>query len=320
MKKHHLAHASVIVIVILLLGGIFLLGKYHHGALIGRTPTPLNGPSASTQKPAAPKSAALAHVFIIVEENKEYGDVIGSSQAPYINSLAKQYAAADNYYGVAHPSLPNYIALTSGSTNGVTSDCTPPSGCLLKVPNIADNIEKSGRSWKEYAESMPGSCYGSNAGDYATKHNPFLYYTDIQGNAARCNAHVVPFTQLVTDLQTTQTTPDFAFITPNLCNDMHDCSVAQGNNWLATNVPAILSSKAFTSQNSLLVITWDEGDSSSNHIPTILIGSNVKRGYSSQAPYTHYALLHTIEHAWGLPALTTNDKHAPLMSEFFVSP
>ena len=319
MRKHHVAHAVVIVFVVLLLGGIYLLGKYHHGALLGRTPAPISAPTTPTKAPITPKPAALAHVFIIVEENKEYGDVIGSAQAPYINSLAKEYAAADNYYGVAHPSLPNYLALTSGSTNGVTNDCTPPSGCLHNVPNIADEIEKSGRTWKEYAESMPSNCYGTNTGDYATKHNPFLYYTDILTNQSRCNAHVVPFTQLSNDLQSVATTPNYAFITPNLCNDMHDCSVSQGNNWLATNVPVILNSKAFTSENSLLVITWDEGDSGSNHIPTILIGSNVKHGYSSTKPYTHYALLHTIENAWGLAPLTTNDKQAPLMNEFFVS-
>ena len=317
MKKHHLAHLPVILLVVVLLGGIYFAGKHHHAA---KGPAPVAGPAKTAQNTTAPKSTSLQHVFVIVEENKEYGDVIGNAQAPYINKLAQTYATADNYYGVAHPSEPNYIALTSGSTNGVTSDCTPPSSCLHQVPNIADNIEKSGRTWKAYAESMPSNCYAYNTGEYATKHVPFLYYTDILNNQARCTDHVVPFTQLTTDLQSVNTTPNFAFISPNLCNDMHDCSVAQGNNWLAANVPTILNSKAFTTENSLLIITWDEGEVTSNHIPTILIGSNIKQHYhGSSTQYNHYSLLHTIEQQWKLPTLTSNDAQAPLMSEFFVS-
>lgn len=295
------------------------MGNHHVGELFHNRPRPIPRSSQSV-KPTTSKSAPLAHIFIIMEENKGYSSIVGNFQAPYINSLADHYAAATNYFGITHPSLPNYIALTSGSTNGLTTDCNPPSaGCELSVPNIADEIEKSGRTWKEYAESMPSNCYMFNAGEYATKHNPFMYYTDIVNNKARCDMHVVPFTQLAIDLKTTQTTPNFAFITPNLCNDMHDCSVAEGDNWLATYIPTILSSKAFTTQNSLLVITWDEGGASSNHIPTILIGPNVKRGYTSSVRYNHYALLHTIEAAWGMPTLSSNDKHAPLMSEFLTS-
>jgi acid phosphatase len=130
----------------------------------------------------------------------------------------------------------------------------------------------------------------------------------------------VPFSKLASDLKSVTTTPNYAFITPNLCNDMHNCSITQGNNWLAANVPTILNSKAFTTQNSLLIITWDEGEETSNHIPTILIGSNIKKNYhASSTQYNHYALLHTIEQAWGLPTLTSNDAKAPLMNEFFIS-
>lgn len=317
MKKHLFAHISVIILVALLLGGIYYAGKHHHA----KAPVPVAGPTKSAQSALTPKSTPLQHVFIIVEENKEYNDVIGSNQAPYINNLAKTYATADNYYGVAHPSEPNYLALTSGSTNGVTSDCSPPSNCLHNVSNIADSIEKSGRTWKAYAESMPSSCYAYDTGNYATKHVPFLFYTDVLTNATRCSNSIVPFTQLATDLRSTKTTPNYVFITPNLCNDMHDCSITQGNNWLAATVPTILNSKAFTTQNSLLVITWDEGEVTSNHIPTILIGSNVKKNYhASTTQYNHYSLLHTIEQAWNLPTLTSNDAQAPLMNEFFVTP
>lgn len=303
-----------------LLIAVFLAAIYFVGNdRFRENPAPVSHPKQMVQQ-SVPKTSSLAHIFIIVMENKEYGTVIGNAQAPYINNLAQTYASATNYNGVAHPSEPNYLALTSGSTDGVTTDCNPPSaGCEVNVPNIADEIEKSGRTWKEYAESMPTSCYTWNSGEYATKHNPFVYYTDIVSNRTRCTTHVVPYTQLAHDLTSPTTTPNYAFITPNLCNDMHDCSVSAGNNWLATNVPTILNSKAFTSQNSLLVITWDEGDSSSNRVPTILIGSNVKRGYLSAKPYNHYALLHTIESQWGLPTLAANDKAAPVMNEFFVS-
>lgn len=316
MKRSRLVHTAMFLLVVIFLAAIYVVGNQH----LHENPPPVNHPKqAATQ--AAPKASPLAHVFIVVMENKEYSAIINNSQAPYINSLAQTYATATNYSGVAHPSEPNYLALTSGSTDGVTTDCNPPSaGCEVSVPNIADEIEKSGRTWKEYAESMPTACYTQNAGEYATKHNPFVYYNDVVNNSARCKAHVVPFTQLATDLASVATTPNYAFITPNLCNDMHDCSVSTGNNWLAAHVPMILNSKAFTTQSSLLVITWDEGSSASNHVPTILIGSSVKRGYQSVKPYNHYSLLHTIEYRWGLPPLTNNDKSAPLMNEFFVSP
>ena len=140
--------------------------------------------------------------------------------------LIKQSALATNYSGVTHPSLPNYLALTSGSTDGITTDCNPPSaGCIVNVKNIADLVAASGRTWKEYAESMPSSCYQYNAGNYATKHNPFVYYSDIVNNQQLCASHVVPYTQMLTDLKSASTTPNFAFITPNLCNDMHNCGI-----------------------------------------------------------------------------------------------
>ncbi len=273
--------------------------------------------SDQSQATARPNNRHFAHIFIIVEENKSYNSIVGSPQAPHINSLIRQNALADNYSAVLHPSLPNYLALTSGSNHGITNDCNPPSArCEISVANIADELEHSGHTWKEYAESMPSPCYAYNSGEYATKHNPFIYYSDIINNHARCIAHVVPFSNLANDLKSTSTTPDYAFITPNLCNDMHDCSVATGDQWLAAHIPAILRSPAFTTQNSLLVITWDEGNLATNHVPAILIGPQVKSGYILSGHYTHYSLLHTIEANWGLTSLTNNDAHAPIMTGF----
>ncbi len=303
--------ATAIIIGGLIYGFFALNGNGKKSA----SPVTVKPPSASS--PAQPeKTTKLAHIFLIVEENQTYGSIVGNPSAPYINSLIKSYSLATNYQAVAHPSLPNYIAMTSGSTDGITTDCNPPSaGCIVNVNNLADELEKVGLSWKEYAESMPSACYAFNAGNYATKHNPFVYYADIINNQARCDAHVEPLSQLASDLKSATTTPNFAFITPNLCDDMHDCGIAPGDSWLANNVPAILNSPAFTKQNSLLVITWDEGNASDNHIATIFAGPGAKNGYQSATAYNHYSLLHTIEANWSLSGLTTNDKGAPLMND-----
>ncbi|HEV2412828.1 MAG TPA: alkaline phosphatase family protein [Candidatus Saccharimonadales bacterium] len=316
-KRLTICVGALIALVILVILFIDKEG-YDKPVLLPRASYPAAPPGQSRDTLKQPVSTGLAHIFIVLEENESASSIINNSQAPYINKLAEEYSYAANYSAVSHPSLPNYLALTSGSTDGVTSDCNPPAaGCELSVNNLADEIEKSGRTWKEYAEGMPSSCYAANSGEYATKHNPFVYYSDIINNSSRCNSHVVPFAQLTNDLQSLATTPDFAFITPNLCDDMHDCSIATGDSWLSTNAQIILQSKAFTTQNSLLVVVWDEGSSTDNNVAAILAGSAVKDGYQSQATYSHYSLLHTIESKWSLPTMTSNDVRAPIMNEFF---
>jgi phosphatidylinositol-3-phosphatase len=258
---------------------------------------------------------AFDHVFVIVMENTSYSTIIGSKSAPYINSLVPAGALATSYYAVTHPSLPNYLALTGGNTFGVTSDCTT---CWVSASNVADSLESAGSTWKAYMESMPSPCFVGDSYPYAQKHNPFIYFNDIRTNSTRCKAHVVPFTQLATDLTSTSTTPNFGFITPNMCNDMHDCSVATGDAWLKQQVPAILASPAFKTQNSLLALTWDEDDSSgTNHVPLILLGPGAGVGYTSSVHYNHYSLLHAIEAARGAATLTTNDAGASTMSDLY---
>jgi acid phosphatase len=269
----------------------------------------------------ASASASLAHIFVIVEENKLYNAVINGDQSSFITGLANKNALATNYSAITNPSLPNYIALTSGSTQGITTDCNPPrAGCIVDVQNIADEIEQSGRTWKVYAESMPAPCTMNNAGNFATKHVPFLYYADIANNADRCSSHIVPFSQLASDITSASTTPNFAFIVPDMCNDTHNCPLATGDAWLAQHVPTILQSKAFTSQPSLLVITWDEGNASDNHVVTIFAGSGAKDSFQSATPYNHYSLLRTIENAWQLSPLTQNDTNAKPMNDMLSSP
>ncbi len=272
---------------------------------------------------ALPKEAAAGtmptfqHIFIVVEENHSYSEIIGSTAAPYINSLTSQNGLATNYFAISHPSLPNYLALTGGSTFGMTTDCAPTS-CPVNAANIADRVEASGRTWKAYEESMPSACYLSDSGEYVPKHNPFVYYADIQGNASRCQSHDVPYSQLATDLASDSTTPNYVFITPNLCDDMHDCSVSTGDKWLQSNLPAIFTSPAWTTQTSLMLITWDEDDgNASNHVATLVIGPSVIPGYLSSTVYNHYSLLKTLEQDWSLAALTTNDSGATAMSDFF---
>jgi phosphatidylinositol-3-phosphatase len=164
---------------------------------------------------------------------------------------------------------------------------------------------------------MPSPAFVGDAYPYMQKHNPFVYYDDIRTDPAQF-ANVVPYTRLAQDLATAQTTPDFVWITPNMTDDMHDGTVAQGDQWLSVNVPAILSSAAFTTQRSLLLLTWDENDDSpGNEIPALVIADGVPEGFQSQAAYNHYSLLRTIEVAWGLSPLTANDAAAAVMSDFF---
>jgi hypothetical protein len=168
-------------------------------------------------------------------------------------------------------------------------------------------------------ESMPRPCYVGDYGDYRQKHDPFMYFNDVR-TTSQCQ-NVVPMTDLAADLASAATTPAFGWITPNMCHDMHNCSISTGDAWLKTTVPQILNSPAFTTQNSLLVITWDENDySQGNIVPTLLLGKSVAPGTKLGTAYSHYSLLHTIETAWGLAPLTGNDANAPVMSAFFSAP
>ncbi|TMD50684.1 MAG: acid phosphatase, partial [Chloroflexi bacterium] len=168
-------------------------------------------------------------------ENRAYSEVINS---PYIASLAKLGSTEGNYFATDHPSLPNYAELTSGqSFPNAATDCDPSASCQSAAVNIADRITASGRTWKEYAESMGTACKRTTSGLYAARHNPFVYYSDI--SAATCQANVVDYSHLAGDLASTATTPSYAFITPNSCSDMHDCSTAAGDGWLSQNLPQI---------------------------------------------------------------------------------
>ncbi|HEX8992559.1 MAG TPA: alkaline phosphatase family protein [Anaerolineales bacterium] len=286
-----------------------------------QTPTPAVMPT-NTATPQVPSptpstSGSIKHVFVVLMENHSYSEVWNTSSSPYISSLGNASAYATNYHAVTHPSLPNYLDIYGGSNYGITNDCSPSSSCHVNARNLADNLDAKGLTWKSYEESMPAPCYLTSSGSYAPKHNPMIYFDDIFTNTTRCNSHDVPFTSLSADLASASTTPSYAFITPNLCDDMHDCSVSTGDTWLKGHLPAILSSPACTVDKCLLILTWDEDDGSAgNHVLTIFAGSGAKTGgVTSSVAYTHFSLLRTVEYIFGLPTQTSNDANASPMTD-----
>jgi len=274
---------------------------------------PLFAAGCTQARPGAPldvqssklPSPASSRVIVIVMENAEYSEVLGNPAAPYINALARRYGLATQSFAIGHPSLPNYLALTSGSTQGVSSDCTD---CQVGASNIVDQLEAAGISWKAYLEDLPGACFqGAAAGGYAKKHNPFIYFDDIARSPGRCS-RLVGFSQLAADLRRGRL-PTYAWISPNLCDDGHDCGVAGSDRFLARTGPALLHELG---PHGFLVLTWDEGSSDrgccggvarGGQIATILAGPDVRRGVRESSPVDHYGTLGTIEEALGLPSL-----------------
>jgi phosphatidylinositol-3-phosphatase len=306
------------VVAVLLLGATFgSLDFVRSGAakpapVAKSTPTPAQSPEpASTPRPT-PTPAGYDHIVVIVLENHSFESVIGSPEAPYLNGFASQWALATGYSGVSHPSLPNYLAMIGGSTFGVTSDCTD---CIVNAPSLPDRLEAAGKTWKGYLEGMPSPCYLGSSGLYAQKHNPFIYFDPIRTNPSRC-AQVVPYGNLAGDFSSPATAPNFAFVTPNLCNDGHDCRLSTTDAWLSREVPALMASPAFSASRSLLVITYDEGEGGSDRVATVLAGSGVRIGFQTPTTYNHYSLLRTIEDLWGLAPLAAGDGSAAPMTEF----
>jgi hypothetical protein len=265
-------------------------------------------------------SSARSHVVVMVMENAEYGEALEDPHATYLRSLVHRYGLATRSYAIAHPSLPNYLALTSGSTHGITSDCTD---CGVSAPNIVDELEGAKVSWSAYLEEIPHPCFaGAGAGGYARKHDPFIYYADVARSKARCS-HLVGFPALATALRAGRL-PTFAWITPNLCDDGHDCGASRWDAFLERTVPALLHALG---PNGFLVLTWDEGSSDAGccgeahggHILTVVAGPGVRRGARETAPVDHYGVLRTIEQALGLaPLAGAADPRAGTLAPLFV--
>ena len=278
---------------------IALLALVATGALSGCGASAKQLPAQT--RPAPRISIRARHIAVIVMENEEYGDILGSSSTPYINRLAGTYALARQMYAIRHPSLPNYLALTGGSTFGIDSDCTD---CSVPGSGIAGQLTARGLTWKGYMEDLPHPCFtGAGAGNYAKKHDPFVYYRAIVRDPHACR-NVVPLRQLASDERAGHL-PTLSWITPNLCHDMHDCDPSVGDRFLRAAVPPLLRALG---PRGLLVLTFDEGSSdngccrlaSGGHIVTILAGGLARRAARLATPVDHYSTLQAIEDLTGV--------------------
>lgn len=283
----------------------------------GGQPSTPAAPSAPTKAASraicgqvSPGSVSYSHVIWLWMENHSYEQVVGSSSAPYLNSLARECGLATNYHNITHPSLPNYIAATSGlgsqAVQPFASDCSPSASCST----AATSLFSQAPSWRAYEESMPSPCDRANAGEYAVRHNPPPYYTSL----ADCPQSDVAITSLADDLAK-NSLPAFSFITPNVCHDTHDCSVTVGDQWLATEVSQIVGSRPYRARHTALFVTYDEGEGGSSndcatnqsdvgcHVATVIVSPSTPTGQRSGELFNHYSLLRTTEDLLGLPRL-----------------
>jgi len=271
-------------------------------------------------------------IFVIVMENTSWSQIKGSSKAPYINGLLTNIQAsyAKNYNNPPgnHPSLGNYLWIEGGSRFGITNDNDPtnPANQIWGQDHFVKQLQTAGISWKTYQENISGTkCPLSSSSPYAPKHNPFIYFDDVTNGfsaaSAYCISHVRPFGELTSDLAN-NTVAKYVFITPSLCNDMHDsCAptndrIKQGDNWLKTVAPMIMGSTAYKN-NGALIITWDEASSGDGPIGFILLSPQAKgSGYSNSIYYNHSSLLRSLEMNKGLPYLNDANNQTD-MSDLF---
>ena len=286
-------------------------------------PVPPTVASGSTQRAATQRAATLpavaataarpclgtaaprryAHVIWIVMENKSYASALGAS-APATRALAARCGIASGYHGVTHPSLPNYLAMTSGSTHGVRNDANP-SAHRIAGSSIFSQVAAARLRWATYAESMPTLCRRTSSGRYAVRHNPAAYYTALARTCARSDVAMGTTTRgpLLTAIRTGRL-PAFTLMVPNLCSDTHDCSVATGDRWLARWLAVILSSRTYAAGRTAVFITWDEDDNShANRVALLMVAPSVRPHTVVRGTYNHVNLLRTTEDMLGLPAL-----------------
>jgi phosphatidylinositol-3-phosphatase len=255
------------------------------------------GQSAPRQVPA------YDHVVVVVLENKARRQVLGNPDAPAFNAFARTGAVLTAYRGVTHPSLPNYLALVSGSTHGISTDCT---SCTVGGRSLADTLEARKLTWKAYAEGLPRVGWtGPGRGRYAKKHVPFLYFRRVLERPDRLR-RIVPLAQLSRDLAADRL-PNFGLVVPDMCHDMHDCTVATGDTWLKRFLPPLLKLPG-----TAVFVVFDESDTADPGVPALALGSPVRaRSYYASA-MSHYGLLRTIEEGFGLPLLGRSARATPV--------
>lgn len=261
-------------------------------AVVIASVTAVHGSSSTAQ--AAAGVPVFDHIVLVMFENHAYSQINGSSSAPTFNSLASQGAKFTQAYGVTHPSEPNYLAIFSGATQGITDDSCPHT---FSGNNLGSQLIGAGKSFKGYSESMPSDGYtGCSSGTYRRKHNGWVNFSNVPATS-NLRYSVFPSSTNYASL------PTVSFVSPNMCNDMHDCSVGTGDTWLQNSLTAYASWAK--THNSLLIITFDEDNgSSSNHIFTAFVGAHTQVGtFSNQI--NHYNVLSTIESAYGLTHLNS---------------
>jgi acid phosphatase len=241
---------------------------------------------------------------------------------PYLNGLINQYGLASNYFANGHPSIPDYFMLTTGQTLTLIDALTPQS-FPVSADNVVRELIAAGKTWKSYAEDLPNVGYtGGDTGNYAVRHNPLAYMTDVQNNSAEVK-NLVPFTQFSADLPTANL-PEYSFIVPNLCNDAHDCPLATADAWLKTNIDPVIQSPVFQ-KDGLLIIVFDEADTldltaGGGHVAAVIVSPLGKRGYKSIAFYQHQSVLRLTLEGLGVTKLPGDAATAPAMWEFFSAP
>lgn len=271
-----------------------------------------------------PTSRAENHIFILMEENHSLSNVIGNPQMPYLNSLAQQYSLAKAYFANTHPSIGNYFMLTTGQI--ITND----DGYMgtVSVDNVVRELIAAGKTWKEYSESIPFQGYdGGDTGEYAERHNPCSYFSDVRNVPAQ-QQNLVPFTQLATDIAN-HTLPNYAFIVPNLLDDAHDGTLAMADAWLQANIAPLLASPDFnTPGGGLLIITFDESEDSDTqfgggNVAWIAAGPDVNphyppaKSYTPLTVYQHQSTLRFMLELAGVSVFPGASSTAPDMWEFY---
>ena len=285
----------------LLLSGAFLATGCGGGSL---------GPTSSPQ--AQPQ---FTHVFLLVEENHSYSEVIGNAGMPYLNGLLSQGGLATQYFADLHPSIGNYFMLTTGIPEPVDDSFSG----TVSDDNIVRELVKAGKSWKSYAEGLPMTGYtGPDAYPYLRHHNPFSYLTDVIGTSQAQN--LVPFSQFSADL-TSGSLPNYSFIIPNALDDAHDGSLSQADSWLEKNIDPLVQS-SILKNDGLLIIVFDESDLADlehggGHVAAVIVRPKAKPGFQSQTFYQHQSTLRLILSGLGVNAFPGASAAAPAMSEFF---
>src|SRR5215470_13308554 len=281
-----------------------------------RRPPPLTPPAAHVPR--------YQHVFLFYFENEDLGAVLGNTrQAPFLNSLVPRFSVLANFFAEEHPSDANYLALAGGSAFGVplTDPLELDSQYTIRARNIGDLIGARRETWKAYLQSANGPCDDTVHKNYWNDDEPMTYFADVRLRPACCAAHLVPLPALRTDLASAAATPNLAWPAPDDCADMEGCGIKAGDQFLQTELGAIMRSPAWRTQRSLAIITFDEDgydhENPAQRVLTLMLGSGVRPGYVSHARYTHYSLLRTIEAALGLGTLTRNDRYAQPVNDVF---